>query len=418
MAPPAEPTEELLEQITRYHVVDPESLWKFVAGRGGAGGLAAEPGDLLADLCREGLLTPFQAEQLLAGAPEELAVGKYLLLNPLGDLDSSVFRARRRPDGSLVALKLLQRGQDVSPRVIERFRREAEALARLDHPRIVGIKEFGEDHGRLYLAMTFIDGISLDELIHRQGPLPPAQAVRIVHQALDALQHIHKSGLVHRNLEPGHLVLDPQGDVHLVDLGLARFLDEPGGNLTLFQGSSQLLGTVAYQSPEQLRNSHEVDIRTDIYAVGAILYFLLSGKVPFSQHALLRLAAGVVTHPQPLAQLRPDLPAELVATVERLMAVNRDQRPATPADAAALLATWLHAVSPPPLQLPRRSSQAGLRPVVLPPAEPPPDPAPSLPTDTPATPDESPLPVWLFTLLLFGATAAAALGVSAWLKLR
>src|SRR5262249_50849552 len=153
-------------------------------------------------------LTDYQADQLLAGQAAELVVGKYLLLDRLGDLGSSVFRARPRrasnppPPGNKAAphvtVKLLSRDQDIPRSVVERFRREAEALARLDHPCIVGIKDSGEDRGRLFLVMEYIDGESLAEIVERHGPMAPAPAVRIVHTALGALAHMHEAGLIHR----------------------------------------------------------------------------------------------------------------------------------------------------------------------------------------------------------------------------
>jgi serine/threonine protein kinase len=422
-------TDELIDLITRHQIIDVEALWQYLAGRGGAAGLPADPADLVAELVRDGLITNYQGEQLLAGDADALLVGKYFLVDRLGGLDSSVYLARRKAGGQHVALKLLTRGQDVRPQVIDRFRREAEALARLDHPGIVSIKDSGEDGGRLFFAMEYIEGESLTELVQRQGPLVPAVAVRIVHAALEALEHIHDAGLVHRDLEPGHLLIDQDNKVRLVDLGLARFLDEPGVNLTMFAGSSQLLGAVEFQSPEQLMNSHDVDIRTDVYALGAILYYLFTGKAPFGQHALLRLAAGVVTHPQPLAQLRPDLPAALVEVVERMMARDPAQRYQTPAEARAALDRWLNEVSPPPLQLPPRRPSTRAR-VVRPQLEPPPPPedwglgggaAAEAPDAPPAEEvpdrDDSGTPVWLLAALLFGATAAVALAVSSLAKL-
>lgn len=415
MNPRALGTEELLDLITRHQVIEAEALWQFLASKGGVGGLSADASEVVGDLVQEGLLSPYQGEQLLSGEVGKLIVGKYQLLDRLGGLDSSVYLAQRKPHGPKVALKLLTRDQNVPTTLVERFRREAEALARLDHPGIVGIKDSGEDEGRLFLVMEYLEGETLAELVQREGPLPPAMAVRIVHTALEALEHIYQGGLVHRNLEPGHLMIDQTGKVRIVDLGLARFLDEPGANLTLFGASSQLLGTVEYQSPEQLINSHDVDIRTDIYALGAILYFLLTGKAPFGQHALLRLAAGVITYPQPLAQLRPDLPTELIEVVERMMALDRQQRPGTPAEASAALEEWLHVVSPPPLKVHSRRTSTTV-PVRKRPVE------ELLRADPPvreagagagAGGSESGIPTWLLTGLLFGATMALALAARA-----
>ncbi len=423
-------TDELVDLVSRCQIIEAEALWQYLTRIGGQAGLPQEASDLVADLVREGLLTHFQGEHLLAGDSESLLIGKYLLLDRLGDLDSSVYLAKRKPNGPRFALKLLHRDPDLRPQLIERFHREAEALARLDHPAIVSIKDSGEDGGRLFLVMEYIDGQSLTELVQRHGPLPPASAVRVIHAALEALSHIHEAGLVLRNLQPGHLMIDRDNKVRLVDLGLARFLDEPNVNLTMLGGASQLLGAVEYQSPEQLVNSHDVDIRTDIYALGAILYFLCTGRAPFGRHSLLRLSSGVVTHPQPLSQLRPDLPLDLVVVAEKMMARLPEQRYQTPEEAQAALDRWLNEVSPPPLQVPRRSSPQGeiVRPPVerlneeeandlsvfrqelIEPTTAPPQPLVVLP-------QEPAIPPWLLALFLFGATVAIALAANSLFKL-
>jgi serine/threonine protein kinase len=424
--PPTIDTDALLDLLTRHQVIEAEPLWQFVAARGGAAGLNPDASEVAADLIRDGLLTEFQAEHLLAEDADPLLLGKYLLLDRIGGLGSSVYLARlrrasantlgpARPAGHF-AIKILGHDQDIPRSVVERFRREAQALARLDHSGIVSIKDSGEDQGRLFLVMEHIDGRSLDEVVQRQGPLLPAMAVRIIHAALDAVAHIHAAGLIHRNLEPGHIMLDQAGNARIVDLGMARFLDDPGADLTMLNGHSQFLGTVEYQSPEQLVNSHDVDIRTDIYALGAILYFLLTGKPPFSTHALLRLAAGVVTHPQPLAQLRPDLPRDLVAAVETMMACDRNLRYPTPRAASAALDAWLIQVSPPPLKVPVRRkalSSQGLKPCA---ADERADPAPAAQELPPPPATPAGLPAWGAALLVFLATAAVALAVLALAK--
>lgn len=407
MSHPTLVTDDLVELISRHQIIDAEPLWQFLAARGGAAALPHDAADVTADLVRDRLLTEFQADHLLAGSAAELVVGRYLLLDRLGDLGSNVFLARPRRASSPavtparaaapVVLKLLSRDQDIPASVVERFRREAEALARLDHPGIVGIKDSGEDAGRLFLVTEYIDGQSLAERVRHQGPMPPALAARIVHGALEALDHVHAAGLVHRSLEPGHLMVDRDERVRIVDLGVARFLDDPASSLTMFGGGSQFLGSVEYQSPEQLRNSHDVDIRTDVYALGAIFYFLLTGKAPFSQHALLRIAAGVITHPQPLGQLRPDLPREVIGVVERMMACDPDARFATPREAIHGLDGWLNQVSPVPLRVARRPSAQGTMPAAAPEPEP-----------TSVRPN---LPVVALAVVVFVATLGLTLGL-------
>jgi serine/threonine protein kinase len=355
-------SEELIDLISRHQLIEPEALWQYLASRGGAAALPEDAAVVVTDLVEEKLLTRFQGDQILAGEALGLVVGRYRLLERLGSAASSVYLCERRqgPPGLRFALKILPLDDTVPTAEVERFRREAEALARLEHPAIVGIKDSGEDHGRLFLLMERIEGDNLAELVAREGPLPPVPACRLILGALEALDHIHKAGLLHRDLQPRHLMRDREGGVHVIDLGVARFVKESGGSLTEDLEPGRLLGSVEYLSPEQVADSHDVDVRSDVYGLGATFYFLLTGQAPFNQHALLRLAAGVVTHPRPLHQLRPDVPREVVAVVEGMMAIDPAQRFQTPAEAAAALQSWLLEVSPPPLRLPTRRSSTTL----------------------------------------------------------
>jgi serine/threonine protein kinase len=337
--------EDLIDLLTREQVVQADPFRQYLAKRGGVAGLPADRDAALAELVRDGVLTPFQAQYLAAGETAALRVGKYQLLDRLGSAGSSVYRAKKS-SGALIALKLLPADDCVNPATVERFRREAEALARTDHPGIVGIKEFGEDSGRLFLAMEHVDGQSLVERLQKEGPLAPVPAVHIVLEALQALAHLHQAGLVHRDLRPSHLLIDREGRVRIVDLGVARFLDDRAGALTRKFDPGRVLGSLEYQAPEQMIDSHDVDIRADVYALGATFYYLLTGKAPFNNAALLRLAAGVVTHPQPLGQLRPDVPRALAAVIEKMMAARPEERYQTPAEAAVALQGWLREVSP------------------------------------------------------------------------
>jgi serine/threonine-protein kinase len=353
----ASASDELIDLITRYQLIEPEPLWQYLAGRGGAAGLPGDMAEAVAEMVAAGLLSTYQGEQLGSGDVSGLVVGKYRILDRLGPASSTVYLCERRSGGgNRLAVKILPLGERATEADVERFRREAEALARLDHPGIVSIKEFGEEPGRLYLMMEHIEGESLAELVARQGPLAPVPAARLIQEAAVALAHVHQAGLVHRNLHPDHLLWDCEGKVRLIDLGLARFLDDPGGALTMNMEPGQVLGSVEYLPPEQVINGHAVDGRADVYGLGAIFYFLLTGKAPFSQHALLRLAAGVVTHPQPLAQLRPDVPRPLAAIIERMMALDPQQRYQDAREIPPALGDWLQEVAPPPLvELTRRT---------------------------------------------------------------
>ena len=189
-----------------------------------------------------------------------------------------------------------------------------------------------------------------------------------------------------------------------------RFLDNPGDNLTHNLQPDAVLGEIEYLAPEQILDSHEADVRSDVYGLGATFYFLLTGKAPFSRHALLRLAQGVVTHPQPLSQLRPEVPYQLIAVVERMMAMSPGARFLEVADAAAAIQEWLAEVAPPPMIEPRRTStrvaaltKTDLMPLV-------PEQEPEQPPAEQAEEASSP---WSVLGLLAGVVALVFLGVLA-----
>jgi serine/threonine protein kinase len=332
--------EELIDLLTREQVVSAEQLRQYLEERGGMSSLPAESDAALGELVQDGLLTAFQAQQLTTGNAGDLRVGKYLLMDRLGRSDSSVYQAKKLPSGGVLAIKLLAADGSVNHATVERFRREAEALARTDHPGVVGIKEFGESSGRLFLAMEYVDGQTLVERVQQEGPLAPMAAVRVIQEALAAMAHMHQAGLIHRDLRPGHLMVDREGRVRILDLGVARFLEDRAGALTRKFEAGRVLGSIEYQAPEQMIDSHDIDCRADVYALGATFYYLLTGKAPFNHAALLRMAAGVVTRPQPVGQARPDVPASLVAIVEKMMASKPEDRYRTPREAAQALEAW------------------------------------------------------------------------------
>jgi serine/threonine protein kinase len=338
-------SEVLLAQLTQRQLVDSARLQGWVERFGREEVLAETPAEALRLMVRDHLLTSYQASRILAGEIGSLVVGKYRLLIPLGAASDAVYLAESRALGSRVALKVLST-KHASPTARERFRREAQALARLQHPHIVHINDFDEHDGHLVLLMEYIEGESLAGLVEREGPLQPIQAAQLIRDVALGLEQVHAAGLVHRDIKPSHLMKDQHGLVKILDFGLARFLDDQAGSLTLQFDSDRVLGSVEYQAPEQLVNSHDVDIRADLYGLGGTFYFLLTGRAPFSRAALLRLANGVVTHPQPLWQLRPDVPRELTAAVERMMAHHRGERFQTPREVIDVLEEWLAEACP------------------------------------------------------------------------
>jgi predicted Ser/Thr protein kinase len=195
-----------------------------------------------------------------------------------------VYKARQPHLDRLVALKILPAQRSGDPAYHERFAREARALARLNHPHIVGIHDFGQTPGgRPYFLMEFVDGVNLREAL-RAGHLSPQQALAIVPQICDALQFAHDEGIVHRDIKPENVLLDKRGRVKIADFGIAKILGRDTGSVTLTQ-TGQSVGTPRYMAPEQLDHPEEVDHRADIYSLGVVFYEMLTGELPMGRFA-------------------------------------------------------------------------------------------------------------------------------------
>jgi tRNA A-37 threonylcarbamoyl transferase component Bud32 len=195
----------------------------------------------------------------------------------------AVYKARQVKLDRMVALKVLpmQLGRD--PAFAERFIREARTLARLSHPHIVAVHDFGEVDGLFYFLMEYVDGVNLRERL-QQGPLPPDEALEIVPQICEALQYAHEFDVVHRDIKPENILLDHRGRVKIADFGLAKIVGLTPTYLTL-TGSHQVMGTLYYMAPEQMERPHSVDWRADIYSVGVVTYEMLTGGLPLGRFA-------------------------------------------------------------------------------------------------------------------------------------
>jgi serine/threonine protein kinase len=194
-----------------------------------------------------------------------------------------VYKARQRRLNRLVALKILPPSIGEQPAFAERFRREAQALARLSHWNIVQVHDFGETDEFYYFIMEFVDGVNLRTLI-RDGKLKPEEALAIVPQVCEALQFAHDEGIVHRDIKPENILIDKRGRVKIADFGLAKLLSHAPEDLSL-TGTGQLMGTLGYMAPEQLQQAHAVDHRADIYSLGVVFYEMLTGELPLGRFA-------------------------------------------------------------------------------------------------------------------------------------
>ena len=306
---------------------------------------ANDPRLIAETLVRGETLTSWQAEHLLRGKRRGFVIDKYRLLSPLGRGGmNAVYLAEHALMRRRCAIKILPEKQLGEPSTVERFHREARAVALLDHSNIVRAYDFGKviDGNRPihFFAMEYVEGESLDERVVRIGPLPLIEAGNFVRQVADGFAHAHAAGIIHRDIKPGNLLVDHDDVVKILDLGLAKFFgDEPVENA---EGGQQVFGTVDFLSPEQALNSQTVDARSDIYSLGCTFYFLLVGHAPFPEGTLTeRLVGHVSQQPAPINEKRPDVPADLVAIVDRMMAKKPADRFQTAEEVTELLRRWL-----------------------------------------------------------------------------
>jgi beta-lactam-binding protein with PASTA domain/predicted Ser/Thr protein kinase len=247
--------------------------------------------------------------------------GRYRIQRKLGAGGmADVYLAEDQELGRRVAIKILNSRHGNDDQFIERFRREAKNAAALNHPNIVSIYDRGEAEDTYYIAMEFLDGRTLKELIVSRGAAPINVAIEYARQILSALRFAHRHGIVHRDIKPHNVLVDGEGRVKVTDFGIAR-----AGTSQMTETGS-IVGTAQYLSPEQARGG-EVDPRSDLYSLGVVLYELLTGKTPFDGETPVEIAMKhLSTTPKPPSKLRPDIPPELDMVVLRALAKNPDDR--------------------------------------------------------------------------------------------
>jgi serine/threonine protein kinase len=320
--------------------------------RGGAGDL----GQFTKWLVSRDYLTEYQATLLCRGHTDGFFLNQYKILERIGrGRMAGVYKAVHSL-GQVVAIKVLPPSRARDPQLLARFQREARLTLRLKHPNIVRAYQVGEVDGHNYLVLEYLEGETLDEVFQRRGRLPPAEAVRLVHQALLGLQHLHEQGLVHRDLKPANLMVVPaaaaQADttlnatVKILDIGLGRVLydesaperqDDP--QLT---GAGVVLGTPDYMAPEQGRDARSADIRSDIYSLGCVLYHALTGQPPFPDTSLINQMIRHATEPaRPLKEFNSGIPDGLQQIMNWMLAKEPAQRYPTPERAAQALQVFL-----------------------------------------------------------------------------
>jgi serine/threonine protein kinase len=296
---------------------------------------------------------------LLRGKSDRFFLGQYKLLERIGKGRMAGVWKAVHPLGQVVAIKVLPPSKAKTPELLGRFQREARIALRLKHPNVVRTFQAGEDDGLHFIVMEYLDGETLSEVLDRRGKLPPAEAVRLIHQALLGLQHLHEQDVVHRDLKTGNLMLVPgheaggpdttlNATVKLMDVGLGRTLFDEGDdgaaqNLEL-TGSGVVLGSPDYMAPEQARDARTADIRSDIYSLGCTLYHALTGQPPFPDNNLVRKMVKHATEtPPPVKQFNRDVPDGLQQILDWMLAKDPARRYPTPERAAQALQIFLTA---------------------------------------------------------------------------
>ena len=345
---------DFLELVRKGGLV-PDKKLDDLLGRHRATGTPQTIDQAAAALVRDAQLTFFQAKQLKLGRYKRFTIGsKYRLLELIGAGGmGAVYLCEHTLMKRLVALKVLPVEKLDDPSNLDRFYREARAVAALDHPNIVRAYDIDQYEKLHFLVMEYVDGASLQEIIARHSAekklFDPVRAAHYVAQAAVGMQHAHELGMVHRDIKPGNLLLDRTGVIKVLDMGLARFFNKQQDSVTEKYDDKCVLGTADYLAPEQAV-SNIVDVRADIYSLGGTLYFMLTGQTPFPDGTIAaKLVAHQTREPRPVEEFRSDVPAGVLDVLRKMMAKDPADRYQEPMEVAEALAEWAEApLGPPP----------------------------------------------------------------------
>jgi serine/threonine protein kinase len=301
-----------------------------------------DPEELVKELVRRKDLTEYQARMVVSGKATSLILNNYTILDTIGAGGmGQVFKAEHRRMERVVAIKTLPDDAMRDPAAIVRFQREAKAAAKLRHPNIVATDDADEAEGVHFLVMEYIEGQNLSTLVKQQGPLPLATALHYVLQAARGLEYAHKRGVVHRDIKPGNLLLNDEGTIKILDMGLARLDVHLGGQVSLLDeltNTFSIMGTIDFMSPEQAKNTKLADERADIYSLGCSLHYLLTGQLLYTGETPLERLIAHREQPVPRLQAaRSDVPEQVEAVFCKMVAKKVEDRYATMSEVAAAL---------------------------------------------------------------------------------
>ena len=335
--------EELLQLIRKSGMIEDQTLTTYLQRRQVGRGLPDDPRDAADSMIQDGLITNFQAEQFLLGKWRGFTIGKYKLLERVGVGGmGQVFLCEHMYMKRRVAIKVLPPAKAEQPAALGRFYREARAAGSLEHPNIVRTHDIDQDGNLHFIVMEYVDGSNLLDMVKKGGPMEIRRACHYIRQVAIGLDFAFRSGIIHRDIKPGNVLVDRRGHAKILDMGLARFYKDTADMLTVKYDDKIVLGTADYVAPEQVANSHSVDVRADIYALGASFYFLLAGHPAFPSGTVSqKLLWHRTKDPTPIRQIRPEVPEEIAAIVAKMMAKDPAKRQQTPNDIAVELERWV-----------------------------------------------------------------------------
>jgi serine/threonine protein kinase len=302
-----------------------------------------DPAYIADQLVRRYILTAWQSRQLLKGRYKGFFLRQYKILGHLGSGGmSSVYLAEHVLMQRRVAIKVLPRKRLEKAIYLERFIREAQAIAALDHPNIIRAYDFDHEGDLHYIIMEYFPGDNLQAIVDRKKKVPFPRIVNVLRQTADALAHAHAIGVIHRDVKPSNILVSPQGEVKVLDLGLALLDDQVYEGRITHIPEDTILGTADYLAPEQAIDSHKVDARADIYALGGVLYFCLTGHPPFPEGSIpKRLLDHQQSEPASILTDCPDAPEDLIALCKKMMSKNPDHRQQSAKEVVHDFEDWL-----------------------------------------------------------------------------
>jgi serine/threonine-protein kinase len=329
-----------LTAVRKSGLLTPDDFVAVIA-ESGIDPATTEPLQIATLLVRKKLLTKFQAMQLLHGRTFGFVMNKYKILDGIRqDRVGMVFKAENMELKQPVSVKVLPVDRTNDPTILRAFVQEVRAAAKVNHPSVARVLDLDFWQGTHFVVSEFVAGPTLDKVVAERGPLVPHAAAQLTAQVAVALMHVHTLGLIHRDVKPGNIALLPERHIKLIDLGLTHMLESPWARVTKRISTKEYAEEIAHIAPEQAWGC-EMDERSDVYSLGSTFYYLLTGQVPFPGLAPEMMAERQIRGVPSPAKLKPHIPPELDAIVQKMGAKDPYARYQSAREVVIALHPWL-----------------------------------------------------------------------------